>query len=132
MNNELVIASLVVSLVCLMVVLVSFLQNKKLKSKIDALTLLLKESDKQREAVKREINELRSGSIGMGRKLLELDKLINQQKEKIEEASQQDPQAKLYSRAVKMVELGAGVDELVRECELPKAEAELLLRLHKR
>ncbi|WP_417448490.1 DUF2802 domain-containing protein, partial [Idiomarina abyssalis] len=24
----------------------------------------------------------------------------------------------------------AGVDELIRECELPKAEAELLIRLH--
>lgn len=31
-----------------------------------------------------------------------------------------------------MVALGAGVDELIKECELPKAEAELLIRLHRK
>ncbi len=31
---------------------------------------------------------------------------------------------------MKMVSLGAGIDELMAECELPRAEAELLLRLH--
>jgi hypothetical protein len=45
--------------------------------------------------------------------------------------SVQTPENKLYSRAVKMVELGAGVEEIMAECELPKAEAELLLSLHK-
>ena len=42
-----------------------------------------------------------------------------------------DPDAKIYSRAVKMVELGADFDEVIRECELPRAEAELLFSLHK-
>ncbi len=28
--------------------------------------------------------------------------------------------------------LGAGVEELMQECELPKAEAELILRLHRK
>ncbi|MBS3798835.1 DUF2802 domain-containing protein [Pseudoalteromonas sp. BDTF-M6] len=43
-----------------------------------------------------------------------------------------DPQAKLYSRAVKMIELGAPLDEVMRECELPLAEAELLFSLHQK
>ena len=43
----------------------------------------------------------------------------------------QAPENKLYSRAVKMVELGADVAEIMAECELPKAEAELLLSLHR-
>ena len=37
----------------------------------------------------------------------------------------------LIENAVKMVELGAGIEEIMQECELPKAEAELLLSLHK-
>ncbi|MGL5399241.1 MAG: DUF2802 domain-containing protein [Plesiomonas shigelloides] len=30
-----------------------------------------------------------------------------------------------------MAEMGAGLDELMQECELPKAEAELLLNLQR-
>lgn len=42
-----------------------------------------------------------------------------------------DPESRLYSRAVKMIALGADLQELISECELPKAEAELLLNLHR-
>ena len=42
-----------------------------------------------------------------------------------------DPESKIYSRAVKMVELGADLEEIIRECELPRAEAELLFNLHR-
>ena len=42
------------------------------------------------------------------------------------------PDAKIYSRAVKMIELGADIDEIMRECEIPKAEADLLLSLHQK
>jgi len=31
-----------------------------------------------------------------------------------------------------MVELGADLEEVIRECELPRAEAELLFSLHKK
>jgi len=48
-----------------------------------------------------------------------------------QEMSVHTPENKLYSRAVKMVELGAGIEEIMQECELPEAEAELLLSLHK-
>ena len=107
-------------------------QAKKLRAKVEALTLLVKDGDKQREAVKRELQELRSGTIGVGRRVLELEKKLQLQDAKIEETNQQDPQARLYSRAMKMVDLGAGIDELIQECELPKAEAELLIRLHRK
>ena len=39
------------------------------------------------------------------------------------------PDSRLYSRAARMVELGAGLDEVMAECEIPKAEAELLISL---
>ncbi len=51
---------------------------------------------------------------------------------KIDNFQQQQPEDKLYSRAQKMVQLGAGIDEIVRECELPRAEAEILMSMHKR
>ncbi|MCE9686720.1 MULTISPECIES: DUF2802 domain-containing protein [Shewanella] len=129
-DEMIILAALVFVVACLALVLYLQKQAGKLRTKVDALTVLVKESDRQRETVKRELHELRSGTIGVGRRVLELEKRLQQQSERIEESSQQDPQAKLYSRAMKMVSLGAGVEELVRECELPKAEAELLIRLH--
>ena len=131
-GDEMLIAALLYVIACLGLVLYQQKQTSKLRTKIDALTLLVKESDRQREVVKRELQELRTGTIGVGRRMLELEKRVAKQDARIDETSQQDPQARLYSRAMKMVELGAGVDELVKECELPKAEAELLLRLHRK
>ncbi|MCW3173626.1 DUF2802 domain-containing protein [Shewanella subflava] len=132
MGNEYLIAALAYVIVSVGLMFYLQMKSSKLKSRVEALTLLVKESDRQREAVKRELNELRSGTIGMGRKLLEIEKKLHAQSELIEETSQQDPQAKLYSRAVKMIALGADIEELMRECELPKAEVELLLCLHKK
>ncbi|MGS0682892.1 DUF2802 domain-containing protein [Shewanella sp. 125m-7] len=129
-EEMLIAAALVFAVACLGLVLFLQKQTTKLRTKVDALTLLVKEGDKQREAVKRELQELRSGTIGVGRRMLELEKKLTQQDAKLEESSQQEPQARLYTRAMKMVALGAGVQELIEECELPKAEAELLIRLH--
>ncbi|MDU0112824.1 DUF2802 domain-containing protein [Psychrosphaera aquimarina] len=39
---------------------------------------------------------------------------------------------KLYGRAKKMIEMGADIDELVVECEIPRAEAELLISIYKK
>ena len=132
MGDEFLIAALVYVIACLGLVLFLQKQLSKLRSKVEALTVLVKEGDRQRESFKRELQELRSGTIGVGRRVIELEKHILQQSERIEETTQQDPQAKLYTRAMKMVALGAGVDELIKECELPKAEAELLIRLHRK
>ena len=38
---------------------------------------------------------------------------------------------KLYGRAKKMIEMGADIDELIVECDIPRAEAELLLSIYK-
>lgn len=132
MGDEFIIAALVYVIACLGLVLYLQKQLSKLRNKAEALTVLVKEGDRQRESFKRELQELRSGTIGVGRRVIEIEKRLQQQSERIEESSQQDPQAKLYTRAMKMVALGAGVDELIKECELPKAEAELLIRLHRK
>ncbi|QYJ84374.1 MULTISPECIES: DUF2802 domain-containing protein [Shewanella] len=130
MGDEILIAALLYVVACLALVLYQQKQTSKLRAKIDALTLLVKENDRQREAVKQELQELRSGTIGVGRRMLELEKRVTKQEARIDETVADEPQARLYTRAMKMVELGADIDELVKECELPKAEAELLLRLH--
>ncbi|WP_375335716.1 DUF2802 domain-containing protein [Shewanella sp. VB17] len=130
MGNEILFAVFMCVIAYLGLLLYQHRELKKLNIKIDALTLLLKETDHQGETMKRELQELRSGTIGIGRRMQELEKKAAQQDARLDETNQQDPQAKLYTRAMKMVDLGAGVEELIHECEIPKAEAELLIRLH--
>ena len=96
-----------------------------------AMELIVKELIKTRDSSKKKFGELQSVSLGTGQKLIELERKLVSLNEVQQEMSVQTPENKLYSRAVKMVELGAGVEEIMAECVLPKAEAELLLSLHK-
>lgn len=59
-------------------------------------------------------------------------KSIQEDITKLQNTQVQHPEDKLYSRAFKMVELGADADELVRECDIPKAEADMLISIHKK
>ena len=53
-------------------------------------------------------------------------------KEEMTSQEVQDPESRFYTRAVKLVELGATLEEIMRECELPRAEAELLVNFHRK
>lgn len=48
----------------------------------------------------------------------------------IESTQSQQPEDKLYSRALKLVKLGADIEEIIRECDIPRVEAEMLLAVH--
>jgi len=50
----------------------------------------------------------------------------------LDHIQQQQPEDKLYTRAQRMVALGADVNEIVKECGLPIAEAEILITMHKK
>ncbi|WP_261373346.1 DUF2802 domain-containing protein [Rheinheimera sediminis] len=85
-----------------------------------------------------DIEELRSTVIGVGQRVLTLESHLGQGMQQVAELAEQqkslhlfDPESKIYSRAMKMVHLGASLDEIMLECELPQAEAELLFNLHK-
>jgi flagellar biosynthesis/type III secretory pathway M-ring protein FliF/YscJ len=55
---------------------------------------------------------------------------FNNQFQSIEQLLHQQPEDKLYTRAQKLVELGADLAEIIRECDIPRAEAEMLLSIH--
>jgi septal ring factor EnvC (AmiA/AmiB activator) len=85
-----------------------------------------------------DIEELRSTVIGVGQRVLTLESHLGQGMQQVAELAEQqkslhlfDPESKIYSRAMKMVQLGSSMEEIMIECELPQAEAELLFNLHK-
>lgn len=124
--------SLIAVCLCMVVGLsVAAIHIRRLYRVQHAMELIVKELIKTRDSSKKKFGELQSVSLGTGQKLIELERKLVSLNEVQQEMSVQTPENKLYSRAVKMVELGAGIEEIMAECELPKAEAELLLSLHK-
>jgi uncharacterized protein YoxC len=117
-------------LLALAAIVISFVLQYRQAKKIQALQQLTKELLKSKETLTKQIRELHTGSIGLGKKFHQLNEGLKEAVEKQQEFVDTAPDTKLYTRAVKMVALGAGLEELMNECELPKAEAELLLSLH--
>ncbi|WP_345333299.1 DUF2802 domain-containing protein [Ferrimonas pelagia] len=104
----------------------------QLERKCDALKLLQKAAQSTNDHLQREMAEIRTGALGVGRRVKELEQELELLSARQDEVKQNDPEARLYNRAMKMVELGADVEEIMRECELPRAEAQLLVTLHRR
>ncbi|GAB6259913.1 DUF2802 domain-containing protein [Photobacterium sp. R1] len=127
---------LAVSLLAVVIAVVLVKRERKarqeLESKFSAAELLLKTARQQQESLTKQFHELRAGAIAMSNKMADLARQQDELSERQGEMAMQDPEGRLYSRASKMVELGADVNELMEECDLPKAEAELLLRLQQR
>ncbi|MBU2969048.1 DUF2802 domain-containing protein [Pseudoalteromonas sp. C2R02] len=107
-----------------------FLSNKKVKILNSDLDKRFSDLKQQNTILRSEIDELRGGLLNMGKRILQQEKLSQELSENQQALQYSDPDSKMYSRAVKMVELGAQLDEVMKECELPRAEAELLLSLH--
>ncbi|MGY4106875.1 DUF2802 domain-containing protein [Aeromonas encheleia] len=121
-------AALGLSLLALVLALVGLLGNRRSRRESEARVETLQE---QLESLRRQMMELHTGAIGMGQRLQSTEGAMQQIHDRQQELTLQDPERRLYSRAAKMVELGAGLDELMSECELPQAEAELLISLRK-
>jgi len=115
---------------------VTWWSHRRFKRQVAALKLLFKEQQRQIASLKTELHEIRCGSLGVGTRVQEVEGKLAQAIERQDEIQSQsqyhDPQSRLYSHAMKLVERGADVEEIVRECELPRAEAELLVSLHSR
>ena len=116
--------------------------NKKLQTQVDAQELLLIELQSSKENINEQLaklehnfksqnieNEQVSKQLEHRIKALQQDNIS--QKELVVQIQNQQPQDKLYSRAFKLVELGADIEEVVRECDIPLAEAEMLISVHR-
>jgi len=130
LENIAIITSVLSLVVSFVIISFLFLENKKNKSCNKELNKKFSELKQQNIIIRSEIDELRGGLLNMGKRILQLEQTSQELSQNQQELQYSDPDSKMYSRAVKMVELGAQLDEVMKECELPRAEAELLLSLH--
>lgn len=140
------LASLAAFFGVLLIVLLWFMRRQRLQLTYQqkAITQQLEQTKQLCQQLQNEVEELRAGIIGVGQRVLnydttlaQVDTTLQQFEEQLNDMAQRqqameltDPESKIYSRAMKMVQLGADLEEIMRECELPRAEAELLFNLH--
>lgn len=125
-------------LLLIAVIVWGWLKFNKQQAQLTVLTAQLESVQQQKASLQTETEELRAGVIGVGQRVLVMQEQYQRLQHEFAELQAQhqalalsDPESKIYSRAVKMVELGADLEEIIRECELPRAEAELLFNLHR-
>ncbi|MGL5812326.1 DUF2802 domain-containing protein [Aeromonas sp.] len=121
-------AALGLSLLALVLALYGVLGLRRARQESEARVETLQG---QLESLRKQMMELHTGAIGMGQRLQSAEGAMQKIQDSQQELTLQDPERRLYSRAAKMVELGADLDEVMSECELPQAEAELLISLRK-
>lgn len=78
-----------------------------------------------------EIRSMTSGSIGMGRRLMDAERRLNITVEKQQELENRDPGVLAYNQAARLMEMGGNVDDLVKSCGIGRPEAELMALLHR-
>ncbi|WP_417223818.1 DUF2802 domain-containing protein [Amphritea sp.] len=95
----------------------------------------LQQHQRQYEALinvlRNEIQALTSSSIGMGHRLMDVENQLNITAEKQQELANRDPGVLAYNQAARLMEMGADVDDLVKNCGIGRPEAELMALLHK-
>lgn len=116
--------------------------NKNLQTQFDAQELFLNELQSSQKSINKQLIDLdencKSQNIENEQVTKQLEHRIKAvqaeniiQKKLLIQLQNQQPQDKLYSRAFKLVELGADIEEVVRECDIPLAEAEMLISVHR-
>jgi hypothetical protein len=77
-----------------------------------------------------EIHEIHSGNKGLIKRVKGLVVQIEQLQFAHQNLIERDPQSRFYNKGVKLISQGASLEEVIRECDMPAAEAELLFNLH--
>lgn len=110
-----------------------FNQHKDVKQKLKTLTCVLTNNEHQYLTINKQIQEIRTVAIDLGDKLVSVEHKALQDVDNLKNSVEiNDPSSRLYARGAKMVALGAELEEIMRDCDLPRAEAELIVNLHKK
>ena len=117
------IISLALSVIALVAALLAFVQMRG-----QAV-----ETDKLIQRLTREVAASSSGSVGMGQRLLAMEKRLQASADKKAEKIDyyNDDEFQPYSQAAQMFKMGMDAEEVARRCGLSRAEASLLEMMQK-
>ncbi|MFC3149856.1 DUF2802 domain-containing protein [Litoribrevibacter euphylliae] len=113
-----------VTFACLMAVLVSYHCYKKSEQARQQV------SDELAKVLA-EFSAFKSSSIGIGKKVMGIEKELAETVEKQQDFEFQDPNSLPYTQASRLIQMGADAEDLVNSCGLSNAEAELLMLVNR-
>ena len=109
------------------------LRGERSERSSGGLAALRKDNDRTRELTLKlgaSLTEIREGLSDTAARLAEAEKDLQDIADRLNEVESQDPDAKMYSRAVKMAQHGAPLAEIIDECEIKEAEAQLIYKMY--
>lgn len=123
-SSYLWIALLVMAVLCLASISITLFIWSRIRRQEKRYQVLI-------NVLRNEIQGITGGSIGMGKRLMTVEKKLNIAVEKQHELENRDPGVLAYNQAARLMEMGAGVEDLVRSCGIGRPEAELMALLHR-
>lgn len=120
-NIKLVDTLLAALIFLAIIILILFIRQKRLEKSSQLLVASLRS----------EIQAMSGSTIGMGKRIVDIETKLETTLEKQRELEQRDPDEVAYAQAARLVEMGANVDDLVHSCGIGRPEAELMTLMHK-
>lgn len=99
--------------------------------KIVVLQRRTKQHEAELQILKSDMRVLRDGSSTMDEYKLSIEHQLRRLTERQEQTDFREPTSPTYNHAIKLVQKGVSIDELMAACGLVQGEAELLIRLHR-
>lgn len=96
------------------------LTSDNLNSKLHELSIKLEQSLTENTLISKQLEH----------RIKTLQSQITAQQDHISQLQTDQGDNKFYSRAIKLAKIGASIDEIVAECELPHAEVEMLVSVY--
>ncbi|GLX83174.1 DUF2802 domain-containing protein [Thalassotalea eurytherma] len=106
------------------------LQESLLNEQSQTLSYIEQQLSSLSEVERAHFDETNEVTKQLEHRISTLKQHIASMDEQLLSIQQQSSEDKFYSRALKLAKKGADVDEIVQECEIPRAEAEMLLSVH--
>ncbi len=99
--------------------------------KIAVLQRCTRQHEAELQILKNDVRALCDGSISIEAYKLSIEQQLRRLTERQEQTDFREPVSPTYNHAIKLVQKGASIDELMAACGLVRGEAELLIRLHR-
>lgn len=99
--------------------------------KVRRLHLCVKQRETEVLSLQDDLRALCAGAVGVGAHVERMEQQLRRLAERQDQLDLRDPASHSYGHAIRLVQKGASVEDLVSECGLVRGEAELLMRLHR-
>ncbi|SFD08326.1 Protein of unknown function [Thiohalospira halophila DSM 15071] len=113
--------ALALSLVALVMAVVALLAMRRERTRLA----------REAEVVRGDMRALVSAAVGVGERVMRLERQLTQLAERQDQLDLNDPAHQSYQQAIRMARRGSDMNELIEVCGLTRGEAELVTMLHR-